>query len=154
MLLGRPQRNQRQGSSFGSVAERTFRRTWPVAQLVFRVLSKKNRWSKSPRHVSGIYDVTDARRNSHGRGSASLLSAADARQRLVRGPRAGRLRKLQAKFPAILGERKPLILRSRAAGRGSATWYRVRVAEATREGANKLCAKLEAASGLCIVLRN
>jgi hypothetical protein len=63
-------------------------------------------------------------------------------------------RKLQAKFPAVLGERKPLILRSRAAGRGSATWYRVRVAEATREGANKLCAKLEAAGGLCIVLRN
>jgi hypothetical protein len=63
-------------------------------------------------------------------------------------------RKLQAKFPAILGEKRPLMLRSRAAGRGSATWYRVRVADATREGANKLCAKLEAAGGLCIVLRN
>ena len=63
-------------------------------------------------------------------------------------------RRLQAKFPAILGDRKPLVLRGRAAGRGAATWYRVRVAEGTREDANKLCAKLGAAGGTCIVFRN
>ena len=38
--------------------------------------------------------------------------------------------------------------------RGAATWYLVRVAEATRESANKLCARLEAAGGACIVYRN
>jgi hypothetical protein len=62
--------------------------------------------------------------------------------------------RLQAKFPSILGDRKPLVLRSRVAGRGSATWYRVRVAEASRESAGKLCAKLEAVGGACIVFRN
>jgi hypothetical protein len=63
-------------------------------------------------------------------------------------------RRLQAKFPSILGDRKPLILRTRAAGRGSAIWYRIRVAEGTRESASKLCAKLAAAGGACIVQRN
>jgi hypothetical protein len=63
-------------------------------------------------------------------------------------------RKLQARFPSILGDRKPLMLRTRAAGRGMAIWYRVRVAEQTREGASKLCAKLAAAGGACIVQRN
>jgi len=63
-------------------------------------------------------------------------------------------RKLQARFPSILGDRKPLILRTRAAGRGAAIWYRVRIAEQTREGASKLCAKLAAAGGACIVQRN
>jgi hypothetical protein len=62
--------------------------------------------------------------------------------------------KLQAKFPAVLGDKKPMVVRSRMAGRGSATWVRVRVAESTRERANQLCAKLEAAGGKCIVFRN
>jgi hypothetical protein len=63
-------------------------------------------------------------------------------------------RDLQKKFPAILGDRPPLVLRGAMAGRGTAAWYRVRVAETTRERANQLCAKLESAGGRCLVYRN
>lgn len=63
-------------------------------------------------------------------------------------------RKLQKKFPALLGQRLPLVLGSPTTGRGSAPWYRVRVGEATRERAAQLCAKLEAAGGQCLVFRN
>ena len=62
--------------------------------------------------------------------------------------------KLQARFPSVLGDRKAVVLRGQIAGRGSASWYRVRVAEATRERANELCARLERIGGKCIVLRN
>ena len=61
---------------------------------------------------------------------------------------------LQARFPAILGNRKPVVLGGRLPGRGSWTWYRVRVAEATRERATELCARLQRAGGHCLVLRN
>jgi hypothetical protein len=63
-------------------------------------------------------------------------------------------RDLQKKFPAILGDRPPLVLRGAMAGRGTAAWYRVRVAETTRERATQLCAKLESAGGKCLVYRN
>ena len=63
-------------------------------------------------------------------------------------------RKLQARFAPLLGDRKPLVLRGRMAGRGSATWYRVRVAESTRARADELCARLERAGGKCLVFRN
>jgi len=61
---------------------------------------------------------------------------------------------LQRKYPQILGDRSPLIVRGRMAGRGSATWYNLRVAETTRENASKLCSQLEKAGGLCNVVRN
>jgi hypothetical protein len=63
-------------------------------------------------------------------------------------------RKLQQRFPHVLGDRKALVLRSRLAGRGSATWYRVRVAESTRARAQELCGRLERAGGKCLVLHN
>ena len=63
-------------------------------------------------------------------------------------------RKLQQRFPTILGDREPLVLKSHGAGRGSATWYRIRVAESTQDRAKSLCNKLEAAGGRCIVLPN
>ena len=63
-------------------------------------------------------------------------------------------KKIQTRFAGVLGDRKPIILRGQMAGRGSAVWYRVRVAEATRERAVSLCAKLEKAGGSCLVLRN
>jgi len=63
-------------------------------------------------------------------------------------------RKLQLRFPQVLGERKALVLRGRMAGRGSATWYRVRVAESTRARAQELCGRLERAGGKCLVLHN
>jgi hypothetical protein len=63
-------------------------------------------------------------------------------------------RGLQKKFPALLGDRPPLVLRTAMPGRGTAPWYRVRVAESTRERAAQLCAKLESAGGKCLVFRN
>ena len=61
---------------------------------------------------------------------------------------------IQTRFSGVLGNRRPVILRGQMAGKGSATWYRVRIAEATRERAVSLCAKLEKAGGSCLVLRN
>jgi len=62
-------------------------------------------------------------------------------------------RGLQKKYPSILGDRQPLVVRSRV-GSGSAISYLVQVAESTRERANQLCAKLQAAGARCIVTRN
>lgn len=63
-------------------------------------------------------------------------------------------RSLQQKFPDILGDRPPLLLRGTMPGRGSASWYRIRVAESTRERAAELCARLARAGGTCLVLKN
>ena len=51
--------------------------------------------------------------------------------------------------PSILGDRLPLVMNSPRAAP-----YIVRVSEKTRADANALCAKLHAAGGACIVLRN
>ena len=61
---------------------------------------------------------------------------------------------LQKQYPAILGERQPVLIHNRIAGRGPAVWTRVRVGADTREGAEKICAGLKSAGGSCIVLRN
>jgi len=63
-------------------------------------------------------------------------------------------RNLQRKYPAILGNRQPLVVKSRMVPGGAATWYLVRVGEPTRERAMQLCARLEAAGGKCIVQKN
>jgi hypothetical protein len=63
-------------------------------------------------------------------------------------------RHLQVRYPTVLGLRTPVVLARRLPGRGSDTWYQVRVAEATRERANELCARLKHSGGACVVLRN
>jgi hypothetical protein len=63
-------------------------------------------------------------------------------------------RALQKRFQAVLGDRAPLVIKSRMAGRGSASWYLIRVAESTRDRADQLCSRLEAAGGSCLVFRN
>lgn len=60
--------------------------------------------------------------------------------------------RLQKKYPAVLGSRQPVVLRS-PAGR-NAYWYRVRVAVQTRNDADKLCSSLRAAGGGCLVQPN
>jgi transglycosylase-like protein with SLT domain len=59
--------------------------------------------------------------------------------------------RLRRKYAAILGDRLPLVIDGRR--RGAANFI-VRVSEETRADANALCAKLRAAGGDCIVLRN
>jgi len=63
-------------------------------------------------------------------------------------------KQLQKRFSSVLGDRAPLIIKSRMAGRGSAPWYLIRVAESTRDRANQLCARLESIGGSCLVYRN
>jgi hypothetical protein len=61
-------------------------------------------------------------------------------------------RAMQKRFPEILRDRPPLVLRTPS--RGAVSWYRIRVAENTREGATELCARLQRAGGNCLVQRN
>ncbi len=59
--------------------------------------------------------------------------------------------RLRRKFPAVLGDRLPLVMYGR---RGSGSPFIVRVSTQSRADADALCAKLHAAGGACIVLRN
>jgi len=61
---------------------------------------------------------------------------------------------LQKRFQPVLGDRPPMVIKSRMVGRGSAPWYLVRVAESTRDRAKQLCSRLEAIGGSCLVFRN
>jgi Transglycosylase SLT domain len=59
--------------------------------------------------------------------------------------------RLRRKYVAVLGDRLPLVLNGR---RRAGVPFLVRVSEESRQAANALCAKLIAAGGNCIVLRN
>jgi hypothetical protein len=63
-------------------------------------------------------------------------------------------KQLQKRFSSVLGDRAPMIIKSRMLGHGSATWYLIRVAESTRDRAKQLCSRLESAGGSCLVYRN
>jgi hypothetical protein len=58
---------------------------------------------------------------------------------------------LRRRYDAVLGERLPLVL---DAQRRAPSRFIVRVSEGSRKEADALCAKLKAAGGACIVLRN
>jgi len=57
--------------------------------------------------------------------------------------------RLRRKYPSILGDRLPLVMNAPRAAP-----FIVRVSEESRANADALCAKLHAAGGACIVLRN
>jgi sporulation related protein len=63
-----------------------------------------------------------------------------------------RFRQMQRELRSALGSYEPAILRT--ALNGGAIWVRVRVEFDTREAADALCAKLEAAHKHCFVQRN
>lgn len=56
------------------------------------------------------------------------------------------------RFGAILSSADPVVVRKRLAGR--APLSTIRIAAETRQGAEALCARLRAAGGACVVLRN
>jgi hypothetical protein len=60
--------------------------------------------------------------------------------------------RLRRRFASVLADRLPLVLRAGAPWR--APKYLVRVSERSRNSADALCAKLKAAGGACMVLRN
>jgi hypothetical protein len=63
-------------------------------------------------------------------------------------------RALQRQYAALIGDREPIVLRSRSSGLGSATRYEIRIADDDRGYLEKFCRKLMAAGGACVVLRN
>jgi len=61
---------------------------------------------------------------------------------------------LRRRFHSVLSDRLPLVLQARVGGKRGAAKHILRVSESSRAGADALCAKLRAAGGACIVLRN
>ena len=63
-------------------------------------------------------------------------------------------RMIQRQYPALIGDREPIVVRSRGGGLGSAMRYNIRIADDDRSYLEKFCNKLIAAGGACVVLRN
>ena len=63
-------------------------------------------------------------------------------------------RALQKQYAALIGDREPIVLRARMPGRGMATRTIIRIGDDSRVYLDKLCGKLIAAGGACVVLRN
>ena len=63
-------------------------------------------------------------------------------------------RRLQKQYASLIGDREPIVLHSRRPGTRSATRYIIRVGDDNRAYLEKFCAKLNAAGGACVVLRN
>ena len=63
-------------------------------------------------------------------------------------------RGIQKQYASLIGDREPIVVRSRGIGLGSATRYNIRIADDDRHYLEKFCNKLIAAGGACVVLRN
>ena len=63
-------------------------------------------------------------------------------------------RALQKQYASLIGDREPIVLHARLPGMGTAARYIIRIADDNRAPLDKLCAKLMAAGGACVVLRN
>ena len=63
-------------------------------------------------------------------------------------------RMIQKQYAALIGDREPIVVRSRGIGLGSALRYNIRIADDNRGYLEKFCNKLIAAGGACVVLRN
>jgi hypothetical protein len=65
-----------------------------------------------------------------------------------------RFHQMQGKLRSVLGGYEPAILRTTIKPGAAPIWVRVRIEFDTRQGADSLCSKLEAAGELCLVQRN
>jgi len=63
-------------------------------------------------------------------------------------------RMIQKKYASLIGDREPIVVRSRGIGLGSALRYNIRIADDNRRYLENFCNKLIAAGGACVVLRN
>ena len=63
-------------------------------------------------------------------------------------------RMIQKKYASLIGDREPIVVRSRGIGLGSAMRYNIRIADDNRRYLERFCNKLIAAGGACVVLRN
>jgi hypothetical protein len=65
-----------------------------------------------------------------------------------------RFHQMQGKLRSVLGGYEPAILRTTIKSGPAPVWIRVRIEFDTRQGAESLCSKLEAAGEPCVVQRN
>jgi hypothetical protein len=63
-------------------------------------------------------------------------------------------RDVQKRYAALIGDREPIVLHKMIPGMGRARRYIITIADDDRAPLEKLCAKLTAAGGACVVLRN
>jgi hypothetical protein len=63
-------------------------------------------------------------------------------------------RMIQKQYASLIGDREPIVIRSRGIGLGFATRYNIRIGDDDRTYLQKFCNKLMAAGGACVVLRN
>jgi hypothetical protein len=63
-------------------------------------------------------------------------------------------RRIQKQYASLIGDREPIVVRSRGIGLDSATRYNIRIADDNRFYLEKFCNTLIAAGGACVVLRN
>ena len=63
-------------------------------------------------------------------------------------------RMIQKQYAALIGDREPIVIRSRGIGLGFAMRYNIRIADDDRAYLEKFCQKLIASGGACVVLRN
>ncbi|MBO0661027.1 lytic transglycosylase domain-containing protein [Jiella sp. MQZ9-1] len=61
-------------------------------------------------------------------------------------------RRVQSRFPSLLGDKNPLVIRERVPGRGRI--FAVRIGADSRAEAEAFCGKLKSAGGSCIVMKN
>jgi Transglycosylase SLT domain/SPOR domain len=108
--------------------------------------------SLNARQVSALRTI--ALRNEPGAGTGSLEAAWGVQ--LIGSPleaaALASFQQLQRKYKSILGDRQPLVIRSKVGTSGF--WYRVRLAVDSRREAEKLCSSLRAVGGSCLVQRN
>jgi Transglycosylase SLT domain/SPOR domain len=108
--------------------------------------------SLTARQVSALRTI--ALRNESGAGTGSLEMAWGVQ--LFGSPleaaALASFQQLQRKYKSILGNRQPLVIRSKVGTSGF--WYRVRLAADSRREAEKLCSSLRASGGSCLVQRN
>jgi Transglycosylase SLT domain/SPOR domain len=60
----------------------------------------------------------------------------------------------QQRYSRLIGDLRPMVIGTRLRSRGTRVFYRVRAPAATRQEATKLCDRVRAAGGACIVLRS
>ena len=61
---------------------------------------------------------------------------------------------LQKRYASLIGDREPIALHKQIPGMGAVKRYIVTIADDNRAPLDTLCAKLIAAGGACVVLRN
>jgi hypothetical protein len=63
-------------------------------------------------------------------------------------------RLIQKRYAALIGDREPIVIRSRGIGLGFATRYNIRIGDDDRGFLDRFCKQLIGAGGACVVLRN